>query len=99
MGKAVSMSVADALRAKLTAAFAPQRLDVYDESHLHHGHAGSPGTGESHFRVVIVTSAFQGLSRVDRHRKINDALADELRNKVHALTLMALTPDEAAKRM
>ena len=93
------MSVADAIRAKLTAAFTPQRLDVYDESHLHHGHAGSPGTGESHFRVTIVANAFEGLSRVDRHRKINHTLAAELRGQVHALALTTLTPDEAAKRM
>ena len=93
------MSVADAIRAKLTAAFAPQRLDVYDESAKHHGHAGAREGGESHFRVTIVATAFEGLPLVARHRKINDVLADELRHQVHALTMLTLTPDEAAKRM
>ena len=93
------MSVADAIRAKLTAAFAPQRLDIYDESEKHHGHAGARDGGESHFRVMIVSAAFGGLSRVDRHRRINETLADELRAQVHALALTTLTPDEAAKRM
>ena len=93
------MSVADAIRAKLTAAFAPQRLDIYDDSEKHHGHAGARDGGESHFRVMIVSAAFEGLSRVDRHRRINETLADELRAQVHALALTTLTPDEAAKRM
>ncbi len=93
------MSVADAIRAKLTAAFAPQRLDVYDESAKHHGHAGAREGGESHFRVTIVAAAFEGLPLVARHRKINEVLAEELRHQVHALTMLTLTPDEAAKRM
>ena len=93
------MSVADAIRAKLTAAFAPQRLDVYDESAKHHGHAGAREGGESHFRVTIVAAAFEGLPLVARHRKINEVLAEELRHQVHALTMLTLTPAEAAKRM
>ena len=93
------MSVADAIRAKLTAAFAPQRLDIYDDSEKHHGHAGVRHGGESHFRVMIVSVAFEGLSRLDRHRRINETLADELHAQVHALALTTLTPDEAAKRM
>ena len=93
------MSVADAIRAKLTAAFAPQRLAIYDDSEKHHGHAGARDGGESHFRVMIVSAAFEGLSRLDRHRRINETLADELRAQVHALALTTLTPDEAAKRM
>ena len=93
------MSVADEIRAKLTAAFLPQRLDVYDDSELHHGHAGSREGGETHFRVMIVADAFEGLSRVDRHRRINETLADELKGRVHALALTTLTPDEAARRM
>ncbi len=93
------MSVADAIRAKLTTAFAPQRLDIYDDSDRHHGHAGARDGGESHFRVMIVATAFEGLSRVDRHRRINETLAEELRAQVHALALTTLTPDEAARRM
>ena len=93
------MPVADAIRAKLTAAFGPQRLDIYDDSAKHHGHAGARDGGESHFRVMIVAAAFEGLTLVARHRKINEALAEELRGQVHALQLTTLTPDEAAKRM
>jgi BolA protein len=93
------MSVADTIRAKLTAAFSPQRLDVYDDSEKHHGHAGYRDGGETHFRVTIISPAFEGFSRVDRHRQINDALAEELRTRVHALQLTILTPEEAAKRM
>jgi BolA protein len=93
------MSVADAIRAKLTAAFAPQRLDIYDDSDRHHGHAGAREGGESHFRVMIVSNVFEGLSRVDRHRRINETLAEELRAQVHALALTTLTPDEASRRM
>jgi BolA protein len=93
------MSVADTIRAKLTAAFTPQRLDVYDDSDRHHGHAGAREGGETHFRVMIVSSAFDGLSRVDRHRRVNETLAQELNDRVHALSLTVLTPDEAARRM
>jgi len=93
------MTVADAIHAKLTAAFAPQSLHVYDDSEKHRGHAGHREGGETHFRVTIVASAFDGLSRLDRHRQINETLAEELRTRVHALQLTTLTPDEAAKRM
>lgn len=80
------------LRAKLSAAFAPTALEVVNESHLHAGHAGSPGTGESHFRVKIVSDAFRGKSRIAAHRMVNDALADELAGKIHALALTTLAP-------
>lgn len=79
----------DAIRATLTAAFAPVRLDVLNEFHQHQGHAGSPGTGESHFRVVIAAAAFDGLSRVERHRLVNAALAPEFARGLHALALRA----------
>src|SRR5262245_22776515 len=62
------MSVEATIREKLTQAFAPTRLDVINESHLHAGHRSSPGTGESHFRVLIVSAAFAGASRITRHR-------------------------------
>ena len=68
------MSVETTIREKLTEAFAPTRLDVINESHLHAGHRNSPGTGESHFRVLIVSSAFAGASRVARHRAVNKLL-------------------------
>lgn len=89
------MSVEASIREKLTQALQPIRLDVVNESHLHAGHRSSPGTGESHFRVVVVSAVFAGKSRVDRHRMVNDALAAELKDKVHALAIKAYAPGEA----
>jgi BolA protein len=93
------MSVAEAIRAKLTAALSPRRLDIYDDSEKHRGHAGHREGGETHFRVTIISPAFEGLPRIDRHRQVNAALAEELRTRIHALQLTTLTPEEAAKRM
>ena len=90
------MSVAETIRAKLTAALAPQALDVVDESHRHAGHAGSRPEGETHFRVTIVATAFEPMARLERHRRVNAILAAELAGPVHALALSALTPAEAA---
>ena len=91
------MSVETTIREKLTEAFAPTRLDVINESHLHAGHRNSPGTGESHFRVLIVSSAFAGASRVARHRAVNKLLEAELKGKVHALALNVYAPGEVAE--
>ena len=88
------MSVETTIREKLTRVFAPTQLEVVNESHLHAGHRSSPGTGESHFRVLIVSPAFTGTSRVMRHRRVNEVLADELKGKVHALALRTYAPDE-----
>lgn len=77
------------ITAKLTHAFAPTVLDVLDESENHRGHGGWREGGETHFRVRIISSAFKGKSRVDIHRLINTALADELANGVHALAIEA----------
>ena len=95
------MPVADAIRQKLTAGFSPLALDVVDESHRHAGHAGATrgdgSRGETHFHVRIVSPAFEGISRVERQRRIYAALADEMKGPVHALSLNALSPSEAAK--
>jgi BolA protein len=88
------MSVEATIREKLVRAFAPARLEVINESHLHAGHRSSPGTGESHFRILIVASAFAGTSRVARHRLVNAELAEELKGKVHALALSTYAPGE-----
>ena len=89
------MATIDRLRARLTDAFAPVRLDIVDESAHHAGHGGSRSGGETHFRVTIVAAAFAGQNRVARQRVIYGVLADELANQVHALSLTALTPSEA----
>lgn len=67
----------------------PESLEVQDESHLHEGHAGHRPGGETHFRVYIVSQAFEGKSRIERHRMINVALAQELADGVHALAIHA----------
>lgn len=89
------MTVESRMREKLMISLRPTRLDVVNESHLHAGHRSSPGTGESHFRVLIVSEDFSGKSRVERHRMVNDLLSDELKNAVHALAIKACAPGEA----
>jgi len=93
------MRVADSIRQKLTAAFAPQSLEVADESHRHAGHAGATrddgSQGETHFHVRLVSAAFEGVSRVERQRRVYAALADELAGPVHALSLTLLAPSES----
>lgn len=89
------MAVADQIRRKLTDALAPTRLRLSDNSHRHAGHAGARPEGETHFTVEIVSDAFAGLSRIDRHRLVHRILADELSGPVHALSLKMLTPTEA----
>jgi BolA protein len=79
---------------KLREAFSPESLDVSDESHLHEGHAGHRPGGETHFRVYIVSAAFEGKSRIERHRMINSTLAAELAGSVHALAIRAQAPGE-----
>lgn len=88
------MKVAEAIRTKLTAALAPAKLTIIDESDRHAGHAGSRPEGETHFQVVVVASAFEGKSRLERQRMIYGVLAAELADRVHALTLKTLTPEE-----
>ncbi|TBW40415.1 BolA family transcriptional regulator [Siculibacillus lacustris] len=74
---------------KLTAAFAPTLLEVEDESARHHGHGGALPEGETHFAIRIVAPAFQGVSRLARHRMIHEVVAAELAERVHALSIEA----------
>ena len=90
-------ALALAIDNKLRKRFAPSRLSIEDESGRHRGHAGWREEGETHFRVEIVSDAFEGRSRVARQRLVYDALKDELAGGVHALALTTLTPAEAAK--
>lgn len=89
------MSIEAEIREKLMVGLRPTRLDVINESELHAGHRSSPGTGESHFRVLIVADAFAGKSRVERHRMVNAMLADLVGKQVHAFALNAYAPGEA----
>jgi BolA family transcriptional regulator, general stress-responsive regulator len=89
------MSAEARMREALTIALEPTRLDIINESEMHAGHRGSPGTGESHFRVLVVSPKFAGKSRVDRHRMVNQLLSGELKQGVHALALATFAPGEA----
>ena len=88
------MSTRDIIINKLREAFSPESLDVVDESHLHEGHAGHRPGGETHFRVYIVSPAFEGKSRIERHRMINARLEAELKGSVHALAIKADAPGD-----
>ncbi len=93
-GGAIMTSISERITRKLTEAFAPQELKVIDESHQHQGHGGWREGGETHFRVNIVSAAFSGKSRLERHRLVNAALAQELADRVHALAIAAKAPGE-----
>lgn len=89
------MGASDMIAQKLTVALSPAELSVEDDSAKHVGHAGSRPGGETHFSVRIVAPSFEGLSRVERQRRVYAALAGELKTQIHALSITALTPAEA----
>jgi BolA protein len=91
------MTTRDTIINKLSEAFLPESIEVQDESHLHEGHAGHRPGGETHFRLYIVSEAFKGKSRIERHRMINTALAGELAGSVHALAIHAQAPGEGGR--
>lgn len=84
------MALEHKIKKKLDTQFSPSYLEVENESHKHAGHAGDPGTGESHFRVHIVSDKFEGKSRIQIHREIHDCLDEEMKNGIHALSIQAL---------
>jgi BolA protein len=90
------VAVAETIEHKLTAALAPQRLKIVDDSEKHKGHAGYREGGETHFSVEVVSEAFAGQNRVARQRRVYEILAEELAAGVHALQLKTLTPEEDA---
>ena len=99
------MSIQTTIESKLRDALRPERLEVINESHLHAGHHHThdgheetfDGKGETHFRVRIVSPAFTGKSRVERHRAVNELLAPELAGAVHALAIEPAAPGEATR--
>lgn len=92
------MLIRERIERKLREGLSPERLAVIDESHRHAGHAGAHPQGESHFRIEIVSAAFAGKSRVARQRMVYDLLAEEMRERIHALALpVTQTPEEAAQ--
>ena len=93
--------IATIIRRKLTGALAPTRLEIEDDSARHAGHHHEGGMdakpgGESHFNLIVVSAAFEGMGRVARQRAINTAVAEQLAGPVHALSIRAMTPAEAA---
>jgi BolA protein len=86
--------VAAEIDQRLRAALAPERLVVTNDSEKHRGHSGYDGTGESHFSVEVVAQAFDGLSRLERQRAVNEALGDLLKGRIHALAIKARAPGE-----
>ena len=92
----MSGPLAQEITQRLTAAFAPERLDVINDSHHHAGHMGDDKSGESHFTVVIQSAAFAGVNRVMRQRLVNQALGDIPGQRVHALAIKASAPGEGA---
>lgn len=99
------MSIKSTIEQKLSTAFQPERLEVVNESHLHAGHHHTDGAheetfdgeGETHFRVRIVSQAFAGKSRVERHRAVNDLLVPELKAGLHALAIEPAAPGEKTR--
>ncbi|UNK38508.1 BolA family transcriptional regulator [Shinella sp. H4-D48] len=91
------MSVKSSIAEKLEAAFSPERLEVINESHLHAGHHGHDGEGETHMRVRIVSAAFAGMGRLARHRAINDLVTAEFDAGLHALAVEAAAPGEPTR--
>ena len=99
------MSIQARMEVKLSEAFSPERLSVINESHLHAGHhhvengetQEFDGNGETHFRVRIVSSAFTGMSRIERHRAVNALLSEELKAGVHALAIEPAAPGETVR--
>lgn len=94
MPEAATGPVAREMIERLTAALAPTRLDLEDQSQQHVGHAGHDPRGESHFALTIESPAFIGLGRVERQRKVFAALGDLMRERVHALTIRASAPGD-----
>lgn len=90
------MTYAERIQQRLTEALSPETLEIEDQSHLHKGHVGARPEGETHFHVRIVSAAFAGQSRVNRQRGVYRLLKAEMDERVHALALETLTPEEAA---
>ena len=92
-----SGSVANSIKNKLEQAFSPVKLVITDKSHLHAGHAEAKEAVESHFDLLIIAEIFHGESKISRQRSIYRILSEEMKDKVHALSIIALTPSEYSR--
>jgi len=88
------VSIRERIEEKLRKNLQPEYMELKNISHLHAGHAGHDGTGDSHFRLTVVSQKFAGLSRIERHRMIYNFLDDEFKDSLHALSINAHTPGE-----
>jgi len=82
------MAMNDLIREKIQTALAPDSLEVINQSHLHQGHAGDDGSGESHFKLIVVWKGFEKYNRIERHRLIYDALGSQLTAQIHAIQII-----------
>lgn len=77
----------------LRPALEPEELEIINESHLHRGHSGDDGSGQSHFLLVIVSAKFEGLTRIQRHRLVTQILGEQIHD-IHAMSLKLFSPSE-----
>lgn len=87
------MTITEQIKEKIEREFAPTHFEIINDSHKHIGHAGHDGSGESHFRLVVVSPAFTGCSRIQMHRMVNDLLKPLFSKGLHALSLDLKAPD------
>jgi BolA protein len=88
------MSLTDRIKLKITEKLNPVHIELINDSHKHVGHAGDNGTGESHFRLVVVSEAFEGYNRIQRQRMVYAMVEDEFSRGLHAFSMKTLTPAE-----
>jgi BolA protein len=91
----VSATRIKVIKQRLKEALEPKKLTVIDDSHLHAGHAGAKESGGGHFNIEVISAQFQDKSAIERHRMIYVALGDAMGTDIHALSISALTPEEA----
>ena len=89
------MTMDEIIKEKLQRALAPESIELYNDSHKHAGHAGDDGSGQTHYRLIIVSERFAGLGRIDRQRLVYETLKHEMQNGIHALNVKALAPSES----
>jgi BolA family transcriptional regulator, general stress-responsive regulator len=88
------MTVEERIEKKIRKSFEPEYMDIKNQSHLHAGHQGHDGSGQSHFRLVVVAQRFEGKSRLERQRMIYKILEEEFQDSLHALSIAAYAPGE-----
>lgn len=92
------MSFTEQIRLRLTEALTPEHIELINESHKHAGHAGDNGSGNSHYKLIVVSAVFEGCSRIQRHRMVYNVVNSEFSNNLHALAIQAYTPAEYATK-